>query len=161
MNAWRGLTPELSRDAQRPSGVLHDSATSEAAKRSRLERIVRCAPAWGFGRVLDDSRRRASAAAYVSAGADCSPCGYRDALSKPTSGIVGSHRGFAGECSRTCSNSSGLSRKNLAVQPSELTISCSRTATSGESHSLSISSCRCSSSEIVLAHLTPELSRTA
>jgi hypothetical protein len=36
-----GLTPELSRDAQRPSGVLHDSATSEAAKRSRLERIVR------------------------------------------------------------------------------------------------------------------------
>jgi hypothetical protein len=37
----RGLTPELSRDAQRPSGVLHDSATSEAAKRSRLERIVR------------------------------------------------------------------------------------------------------------------------
>ena len=37
----RGLTPELSRDAQRPSGVLHDSASSEAAKRSRLERIVR------------------------------------------------------------------------------------------------------------------------
>ena len=34
------ITPELSRDAQRPSGVLHDSATSEAAKRSRLERIV-------------------------------------------------------------------------------------------------------------------------
>ena len=37
---WR-LTPELSRDAQRPSGVLHVSTTSEAAKRSRLERIVR------------------------------------------------------------------------------------------------------------------------
>jgi hypothetical protein len=36
-----GITPELSRDAQRPSGVLHDSATSEAAKRSRLERLVR------------------------------------------------------------------------------------------------------------------------
>jgi hypothetical protein len=40
----RGLTPELSRDAQRPSGVLHDSATSEAAKRSRLERVKRRLP---------------------------------------------------------------------------------------------------------------------
>ena len=30
----RALTPELSRDAQRPSGVVHDTAASEAAKRS-------------------------------------------------------------------------------------------------------------------------------
>ena len=70
---------------------------SRAAKRSRLERIVRCALGWGVGRVLDDSRRRVSAAAYVSAGADCSPCGYRDPLSKPTSGIVGSRKGFTEE----------------------------------------------------------------
>jgi hypothetical protein len=48
----RGLTPELSRDAQRPSGVLHDSATSEAAKRSRLERIVRQMKCSSFERLV-------------------------------------------------------------------------------------------------------------
>ena len=47
----RGLTPELRRTAARTAGVLHDSAQGEAAKRSRLERIVRrmkravCSPA--------------------------------------------------------------------------------------------------------------------
>ena len=65
------------------------------------------------------------------------------------------------ERSPTCWNSNGLSRKSLVVQPSEITNSCSRTATSGEGHSLSNASCGCSSSEIVLAHLTPELRRTA
>ena len=35
------LTPELSRATQRPSRVLHDTAQCEAAKRARLERIVR------------------------------------------------------------------------------------------------------------------------
>ena len=35
------ITPELSRTAARHGGVLNDSALSRAAKRSRLERIVR------------------------------------------------------------------------------------------------------------------------
>ena len=36
----RRLTPELSRTAARHGGVVHVTALSRAAKRSRLERIV-------------------------------------------------------------------------------------------------------------------------
>ena len=88
---------------------------NEAAKRSRLERIVRCAPAWGFGCLLDDTQRRASGAAYVSAAADCSPCGYRDALSKPTSGIVGSHKGLAGEVDEIVGILRGFARRTWQI----------------------------------------------
>ena len=43
-SAMRGLTPELSRTAARHGGVVHVTALSRAAKRSRLERIVRPQP---------------------------------------------------------------------------------------------------------------------
>ena len=41
MLLFTGLTPELSRTAARHGGVVHVTALSRAAKRSRLERIVR------------------------------------------------------------------------------------------------------------------------
>ena len=41
ISSKEGLTPELSRTAARHGGVVHATALSRAAKRSRLERIVR------------------------------------------------------------------------------------------------------------------------
>ena len=42
---WTGLTPELSRADLRPWRWFNHSASAEAAKRARLERIVRPVPA--------------------------------------------------------------------------------------------------------------------
>ena len=69
----------------------------------------------GFARVFDDSRRRASTAAYVSAAADCSPCGYRDALSKPTSGIVGGRKGSTEESDELVGIQRGFARRTWQI----------------------------------------------
>ena len=86
---------------------------------------------------------------------------YRDALRKPTIVIVGSHEGSTRKSRSTCWNSKGLSAQNLADELPELTTAPIRSTASREGQSLSSSSCCCSSPEICLAHLTPELSRDA
>ena len=45
MVAWPGLTPELSRADLRPWASENEQSSHEAAKRARLERIVRPVPA--------------------------------------------------------------------------------------------------------------------
>ncbi len=80
---YRNLTPELSRDAQRPSGVLHDSATSEAAKRSRLERIVRRESAcWIPCRRHDRREQNFQSFRELTAAGNCLPNGHDDLLCK-------------------------------------------------------------------------------
>ena len=45
---WRRLTPELSRADLRPWASENEQSSHEAAKRARLERIVRPVPAVAF-----------------------------------------------------------------------------------------------------------------
>ena len=134
---------------------------SRAAKRSRLERIVRCALGWGFGCVLDDCRLRLPewlsmsqmrwtdrlvATAKISGSQQARFWEVAEALPGKLTNLLEFRRAFPAEPGRSVA---------------QLTDALTRSAASWERHGLRNSSCRCSSSEIVLAHLTPELSRTA
>ena len=50
---WTGLTPELSRADLRPWASENEQSSHEAAKRARLERIVRPVPAVAFDQRTD------------------------------------------------------------------------------------------------------------
>ncbi len=54
-------------------------------------------------------------AEHVSDAADCLPCGSRESLSKPTSEMAGSLRGFAGKADELVGTQIGFPRRTWQI----------------------------------------------
>ena len=94
-----GLTPELSWPAQRPSGEVHDTAQGEAAKRARLERLVRRESAcWIPCRRHDRGEQICQSFRELTAAGNCLPNDHESSfVQSPPSAILRSQVGSSAE----------------------------------------------------------------